>query len=174
MLHVASYGRRHYRCPWPLGTYSCRYRQERRGLCCNQWVEQLPEFGLRGRPLFRTGRNCPPACRWNRADAQTQWGDADMFFPMGLLRLPHFVLWGKECGRCTLLVRVENGTDRYLGGRLHLWYSRFRCGHGVGICRRKRGALSSCHLKIYTDMAAQLHSQPTRNAFVGGKDETYS
>ena len=174
MLHASAHWRRHYRRTRPLGAYSRCHRQERRRLCGHQRVEQFPESGLRGRPLFGSGRNCPPACRWSRADAQARWGDADMLFSVGLLRFSHFLLWGKECGRRTFLFRIEDGANRYFGSGLHLRYSWFRCRHGIGIRRRKGSALSSRHFKIHSDMAAQLHAQQTGNAFAGGEDETHS
>ena len=157
-----------------MGTYSGSDWKERRCLCCNERIVQLPEFGLWDWEIFRSRWDCSHVWRSHRPASQTQWGYANLLVPVGVLWFPDVLLWRKECGRSAFHQRIENGADGWIGSRLRLRYSWFGSGHGFRICRRKRSSLSSCYLEIYTDVAAQLYSQQSGDAFAGSQDEADS
>ena len=151
-----------------MGTHAYHHREKRRSLRCYQRIKQPPELGLRGRPLRRSRRNHPYACRRLGTASQAERQDANLFFLMGVLRFPRFMLRRQERRRSTLLERLQNGADRPVGSRLHVWHPRFGCGYGFRICRRKRHPLSSRHSQIYSYMAAQLYAEQPKYALARG------
>ena len=92
---------------------------------------------------------------------------------MGVLRIPHIYIRGKERGAGAFRQWLQHGEDRPRGGGLLQRYSRLWNGNGDGICGWQECALSALHSKIHSYMATLLHSVKPEHAFSRGKDEAY-
>ena len=173
MLHAPAHRGRHHRSPRLVGPHTHRGRREGRRNGRHQRDIRLPQPGLRDEVLPRPGRDSPHRCPADDGPQESQSTHADMFLPLGLLRLPHQQLRRAQHRDGAQRMRARDGRRGQDGGRLRLRHPRQRRRHGRRLRPRARLPLHARHQQVHTHLAALLHPQQPGDTQPRGQDEAH-